>query len=135
MQLRRSFALLRLPLLALAACCSTAGHRVLVENATGANVASLAIQLFYANGGFSASATVVRPGNSCQLSVLDSAPVRHVDIAVTWDTAERPEIFRMTVAAAHVLEVRLRLLHGRQIEFADAAGAAMSGLTLQRVGG
>lgn len=117
------------------AACSSPGHRVHVENGTGASVPKVVCTLHDADGGAASSTSVMEPGGSGQLGVPIGAPVRHVDVEVTWDTAAPAETFRMKVSTQHALDVRLRLLPGRKLEFADAAGAAKSGLTLERVDG
>lgn len=126
-------AILLLPLLF--AACASQGHRVFVENASGAKVPKVVCRLQRSDGGATSSTMVLAPGESGQLGAPVGDPVRHVDIEVTWDPAAAAETFRMTVSSQHALEVRLRLLPGHKLEFTDAAGAAKAGLSLQSVGG
>ena len=117
------------------AACASHGHRVVIENASGAEVPKVVCRLQRAGGGAASSTMVLAPGEGGQLGVPVGEPVRHVDIEVTWDPAAAAETFRMTVSSQHALEVRLRLLPGHKLEFADAVAAAEAGLLLQSVGG
>lgn len=117
------------------AACAGHGHRVVIENASGAAVPKVVCRLQRADGGADSSNMVLAPGEGGQIGVPVGEPVRHVDVEVTWDPAAAAETFRMTVSSQHALDVRLRLLPGHKLEFTDAVGAAKAGLSLERVGG